>query len=353
MAGNPLDQLNPPVPGSDSVNSTVRIRKRGKFREYRKKFREFCNKFREFWGHSKSKYKKGKLKTPDQLQHSRPSSRQSTRPASVLIQARDIPLGDNQSAPFSASPSGKNQSTPFWTAQEKALSAPLYEARVLEMIFAKDVPRPTMKTDLPQLQQRIEKMQQLVYCNALLIWNTLSSTKPTTEDAAEYGGALILQETDLGKPEINWLESIMKDQMEADRLRWLVTQVVEQFVADANKGSSKVAEIAALGPVLQKEPYRTLLSTSLETFGDSSMLNVDMLQGLVQLLQSASPGYLESNDLVQILKIIRERLQGTHHQSIEHSYHLTLAVSRILDVMADHKVQDLDRVLEHEPLSAV
>jgi hypothetical protein len=30
-----------------------------------------------------------------------------------------------------------------------------------------------------------------------------------------------------------------------------------------------------------------------------------------------------------------------------------LALSRILDAMANHKVQDLDQVLEHEPLSAV
>ncbi|KAF9142516.1 hypothetical protein BG015_000801 [Linnemannia schmuckeri] len=30
-----------------------------------------------------------------------------------------------------------------------------------------------------------------------------------------------------------------------------------------------------------------------------------------------------------------------------------MAVSRVLDVMADHKVQDLDRILEHEPLSVV
>ncbi|KAG0046171.1 hypothetical protein BGZ89_005380, partial [Linnemannia elongata] len=343
MAGNPLDQLNPPVPGSDSVNSTVRIRKRGKFREYRKKFREFCNKFREFWGHSKSKYKKGKLKTPDKLQHSRPSSQQSTRLASVLIQARDIPLGDNQSTPFSASPSGNNQSTPFRTAQEKALSAPLNEARSLEMIFTEDIPKPIMKTELPQLQQRIETIQQLVCCNILLQRDILSPPKPVTGNTADHGGPVALQEHALDKSELDWLESTMKDQMEADRLRWLATRVVEQFVADANKGSAKVAEIVALGPVLQKEPYRTLLSTSLETFGDSSMLNVDMLQGLVQLLQSASPGYLESDDLVQILKIIRERLQGTHHQSTEHSYHLTLAVSRILDVMADHRVQDLDR----------
>ncbi|KAF9102973.1 hypothetical protein BGX29_003954, partial [Mortierella sp. GBA35] len=47
------------------------------------------------------------------------------------------------------------------------------------------------------------------------------------------------------------------------------------------------------------------------------------------------------------------RWLGIHQQNTAHSYHLTLAVSRVLDVMAEHKVQGLDCVLEHEPLSAV
>ncbi|KAF9121952.1 hypothetical protein BGW39_010137 [Mortierella sp. 14UC] len=70
-------------------------------------------------------------------------------------------------------------------------------------------------------------------------------------------------------------------------------------------------------------------------------------------VQSASAEYLVSDDLINILSIVGVRLQGTHQQSNEHSYHLTLAVSRILDIMADRKVQDLDRVVEYEPLSDV
>ncbi|KAG0310536.1 hypothetical protein BGZ97_012499, partial [Linnemannia gamsii] len=54
-----------------------------------------------------------------------------------------------------------------------------------------------------------------------------------------------------------------------------------------------------------------------------------------------------------ILRLLRVRLQDTHLQSSAHPYHLTLAVSRLLDVMADHKVQNLNRVEEHEPLSGL
>ncbi|KAG0268560.1 hypothetical protein BGZ96_006683, partial [Linnemannia gamsii] len=88
-------------------------------------------------------------------------------------------------------------------------------------------------------------------------------------------------------------------------------------------------------------------------FDQTVLLDVDLLQGLVQLVQSSPPNSLVSDDLIKILSLLRVRLQGTHQQSSEHPYHLTLAVSRLLDVMADHKVQDLNRVEEHEPLSRV
>lgn len=144
-----------------------------------------------------------------------------------------------------------------------------------------------------------------------------------------------------------------KDPMEADRLRWLASQVVEQFIADTIKNSTKIVEIVALGPVLEKESYCKLLSTFIKKFDDARILDLDLLQGLVQLVQDASPDYLVSDDLVKILGTLKVRLEGTHQQSTVFPYHLTLAVSRVLDVMADHKLLGLDRAIEHEPLSNV
>ncbi|KAG9069577.1 hypothetical protein KI688_010481 [Linnemannia hyalina] len=343
MSDHPLYQLDPYVPGSNSVSSTARIRKR--------------DRFREFWGLSKSKTKEVKLKTSNQSLYSRPASLLSTRPPSVVSQASSWLSGNRQFTRTtdnqSASPTSDNQSTPSTTVQEKVLSASLYTSRILEDIFDEDVPRPTMKTELPQPQQRIKMTQQLVYCNALLLRDTLSPSKVVTGKDVGRAGPLVLQEPVFDKAELDWLETTKKDLMEVDRLGWLATRVVEQFVTDANKDFTKIAEIVALGPVLEKEHYRKLLSTFIKEFDDDRILDVNMIQGLVQLAQDTSPGYLESDDLVKILGILRVHLQGTHQQSTEHSYHLTLAVSRILDVMADHKVQDLDHVLEHEPLSGV
>jgi WD40 repeat protein len=94
-----------------------------------------------------------------------------------------------------------------------------------------------------------------------------------------------------------------------------------------------------------------LLQNIITNFDQSALLDVDLLQGLVQLMQSAPHDSLLPEDLVRVLSILRIRLQGTHQQSSVYPYHLTLAISRVLDIMADHKVKNLDRVLEHEPLS--
>ncbi|KAG9063869.1 hypothetical protein KI688_003983 [Linnemannia hyalina] len=196
-------------------------------------------------------------------------------------------------------------------------------------------PKPAIRTELPQNLERIEKTEQLVYWCSLLLQRASSSPSLTWAER-------------------KWLEEIDKDSTEQDRLLWIATRMVEEFVPNvASRSSVEIAEVVSLGPILEKEPYRKLLSSIIAAFDDALLLDVTLLQGLVQLVQSNSPGYLEADDLIKILSILRVRLQGTHGQSSEYSYQLVLAVSRVLDVMAEHGVKDLDRVVEHEPLSDV
>ncbi|KAG0278432.1 hypothetical protein BGZ96_002372 [Linnemannia gamsii] len=46
-------------------------------------------------------------------------------------------------------------------------------------VFSENVPRPAIKTDLPRPQQRIERIEQLIYCSTLLLRHSLllSSTE--------------------------------------------------------------------------------------------------------------------------------------------------------------------------------
>ncbi|KAF9540963.1 hypothetical protein EC957_003601 [Mortierella hygrophila] len=196
-------------------------------------------------------------------------------------------------------------------------------------------PKPAIRTELPQNLERIEKSEQLVYWCSLLLQRASSSPSLTWAEQ-------------------KWLEGIDKDSTEQDRLLWIATRMVEEFVPNvASRSSVEIAEVVSLGPILEKGPYRKLLSSIIAAFDDALLLDVTLLQGLVQLVQSNSSGYLEADDLIKILSILRVRLQGTHGQSSEYSYQLVVAVSRVLDVMAEHEVKDLDRVVEHEPLSGV
>ncbi|KAG0285747.1 hypothetical protein BGZ96_010044 [Linnemannia gamsii] len=187
--------------------------------------------------------------------------------------------------------------------QDKPLEVMPAEEYLLTNIFPENVGKPTLRTDLPHPQQRIERSGQSLYCNTLLLQS--SSTLLSTAE-----------EPILNQTEQKWLAETKEDPMEQDRLQWLVTRMVEVFIKDTNKDSPKIAEIVALGPVLSKESYRKLLSSLISDFDDSRILGVDFLQGVVQLVQDASPRFLVSDDLVRILSVLRIRLQTTYQNRL-------------------------------------
>lgn len=96
--------------------------------------------------------------------------------------------------------------------------------------------------------------------------------------------------------------------MEQDRLQWFVPQMVEAFIQDNNKRLTKVAESVALGAGLQRKAYRKPLLSFITNGEESRILDVDLIQGVVQLALCALSGFLISDDLVKILSILRMRL---------------------------------------------
>ncbi|KAF9124871.1 hypothetical protein BG015_005011, partial [Linnemannia schmuckeri] len=249
----------------------------------------------------------------------------------------------NISTPDSADIGDADSITGVKTPSSNVPSPTLPNKPCLE-VFLHNVNVPAVRSPLPKLGARIETTSQLALCIGLLAKNCNTveqhedSLKNTSSDTAA---------------QLAWVKAMSQDPLEKDRALWLGTRMVDEFAADASKDPAEIAEMALIGPVLDKEHFRRLLSCIITAFDQSIILDVDLLQGLVQLVQSAPPESLISDDLIKIFGLIRIRLQGTHQQSSVHPYHLTLAVSRLLDVMADHKVQDLNRVEEHEPLSGV
>lgn len=149
-----------------------------------------------------------------------------------------------------------------------------------------------------------------------------------------------------------WLEAIRKDTDEQERLRTMATEVVRAFKSDALKDDKVVAEVVYLAPVLSKGDYKKLLLGLYTGIDHSGLLDAHLLEGMDQLIEGARPGYLDADDLAKIHRLLNTRLQGTDQES-SHYMQLSVAVSHVLDAMADNRVQNpkLEILQEHLPAS--
>ncbi|KAF9536234.1 hypothetical protein EC957_011898, partial [Mortierella hygrophila] len=211
-------------------------------------------------------------------------------------------------------------------------------------VFPQNINPPVVFIALPDFGSRIDTTPQLALCLGLL---------PNSVDTIDQQKDPLQVLWSSTAAHLAWIHAMKQDPIEQERLRSLGTCMVDEFAKDASMDSTEIAEMVLIGPVLDNEHFRRLLSCTITAFDHALLLDVDLLEGLVQLVQSAPSEALLPDDLVKILRILRVRLQDTHQQSSVHPFHLTLALSRLLDVMAEHKVKDLDRVEEHEPLSGV
>ncbi|KAK3810199.1 MAG: hypothetical protein J3Q66DRAFT_443735 [Benniella sp.] len=200
-------------------------------------------------------------------------------------------------------------------------------------VFPTNVQPPTTNFKLPEPDERLSSTPQLVCCLGLLQVAYLPNVK--LEPAAQ-----------------KWLAVVEKDPEEQERLYATASEVVRAYKEDVMKDIKIVTEVLYLAPVLKKDTYQELLREFYAGIDTSGLLNVHQLDGITQLIQAGSPGYLDADDLVKILQLLSTRLMDTHQQSTQHMHLLTLAVSHVLDAMADTTVTGLDRETLHLPLSS-
>jgi len=201
-----------------------------------------------------------------------------------------------------------------------------------QAIFTKNIRPPALEVKLPKADERLSTTPQLAACLSLLKHSQL------LDDMLEPSAR-------------EWLQVTGKDTDEQDRLKILATNVIRAFQREAIKDDKTVAEVICLAPVLEKSDFQYLLGELCKGIDQSILLDLQQLDGVAQLIHCAEPGYLDADDLVKILELLSTRLRTTHNQSSNHMYQLTMAVSRVLDAMADTKVTGLDREKLHEPLS--
>ena len=202
---------------------------------------------------------------------------------------------------------------------------------VFANIFTKDCPPSASPYKLPDQDGRLDSTRQLALCLALL-----------------QAASLPLDSLD---PQVRvWLKATENNRDEKDRLRTLVKDLIRAFARDELKDITAITEVVCLAPVLDKSDFRSLLSQLVNVIKDSLLQNSQALDGLAHLIQNATPGNIEADDLVKILDLLSTRLQETFQESPQYIYESTITVSRVLDAMADSNIKGLDRVKLREPL---
>ncbi|OAQ23322.1 WD40 repeat-like protein [Linnemannia elongata AG-77] len=218
--------------------------------------------------------------------------------------------------------------------------SPTAEGPIRMDIFPGNAAKPIYKTDLPKPHARVDKTPQLVYCCSLLSKARGSHSSTSASDAS--------QNSPLDDEEKTWVQLI--DPVLQGRYQWLVEQLVKAFAENPLKASDVVTEIVIVGPVLDRDTYRSLLSCFISRFEQTTALDVTLLEGLVQLVECASSGYLVDDDLVRIATALSRELSNTHIGFSNHPLCLTLSLARVLDVMVTGEVKDLNRERDHQPM---
>jgi hypothetical protein len=206
-------------------------------------------------------------------------------------------------------------------------------ATVHQHIFLKNITPPATNFKPPEPDGRLIDTPHLACCLGLL-----QST--------------ILLDDILDSSVRDWVWATRNDRDEYERLKTLASDVVRVFKSVEFKDDKAVAEVVYLAPILEKDVFWNLLNEFLSGIEQSRLLDIHQLEGLAQLIQGADLAYLATDDLVKVLELLSERLRDTHQQSTSHLFQLTLAVSHVLDAMADANVKGLNRVSLHEPLSS-
>ncbi|KAK3835427.1 MAG: WD40-repeat-containing domain protein [Linnemannia elongata] len=287
------------------------------------------------------------FKRDSKVKHTIPASAASSAPVTLVGTEGRIQsvAPDRNAVPFTLKPhspadSVETSPTMLTVPVTQVRPSPTASKTLRVDIFPENVVKPTYKTDLPKPHARVEKTPQLVYCCSLLS-RAQESHSPTSASDDSH-------DPPLDKKQKEWVQLI--DPVLQEQYRCIVVQLVSEFAENPLKASDVVTEIVLVGPVLDRDTYRSLLSCFISKFEQTTALDVTLLRGLVQLVECASAGYLVDDDLVRIATVLSKELSKTHIGTSNHLLFLTLSLARVLDVMVAGKVKDLNRERDHQPM---
>ncbi|KAG0197723.1 hypothetical protein BGX33_000390, partial [Mortierella sp. NVP41] len=222
--------------------------------------------------------------------------------------------------------------------------------------FSQNVPKPVFRTALPKAGERFTSTLQLAFGQHLLSKYLLPSA-PTSGLLVTSGNYVQKLALVLDEAEKAWRSDVGKDSVEQDHVRWLITRAATEFINCTNKDAESIAEVVLLGSVFDPKICHRVITSLVGQLESEGLLDIYLLQGLMQLIQEASPGSLIDDDLVRILRILREQLTKTYkalgnaeHAASNHIYQLSTIVCRVLDAMMEGDIRGLNRAEDHKPL---
>ncbi|KAF9354921.1 hypothetical protein BGX26_007200 [Mortierella sp. AD094] len=192
----------------------------------------------------------------------------------------------------------------------------------LQMIFAQSVILPVTEYALPEPCRHFASTPQLAYCLSLIQYSMVSDDGPN-------------------EIECKLPQYIPDDKDEQERLKAMPSDLIRAFIRDDLKKRNVVTEIVSLSAVLEQDDFVILLHAFVTCIDQSTLLKIHLLDGLSQLIRNASQEYIDSDDLVTILRLLHQRLMNTHKQSTGHTYRLALTISNVLDSMVDCQVDGI------------
>ncbi len=130
----------------------------------------------------------------------------------------------------------------------------------------------------------------------------------------------------------------------------IAIDIVNEFAKEKGKDKAKIAEVVALAPLDEPEIIKSLVNAVVEAINQSTLFNVDAVEGLTQIISHCDSSLLSADDYVQIFRVLKSRFTAIHQQSDEFILKMVVSLSQLLDVMVDAHVKDLDRITEHEDL---
>ncbi|KAG0245101.1 hypothetical protein BGX31_007945 [Mortierella sp. GBA43] len=252
---------------------------------------------------------------------------------SASVPESDASVVNPSPNPIGSGRSGRSRVSAAPLAPPTALQAPPTDSTTVpQSIFVGNVRPPAVMFTPPGAGERPNDTDQLACCLGLM-------------------QASISSEDILNPAVRKWFQITIADPGEQERLKVIATDVIRACNRGELMDAKTLAEVVNLSPVLDKDDFRHLLREFRLGVSHSRSLDVHQLQGLAQLIQGANHDYLKADDLIKILQLLTTHMKDTHQQSAKQIYKLTLAVSHVLDAMADANVKGLDRKRLHETLS--